>query len=359
MLFTSCRSFRKAPFFPFLRQFHNSYDQLFNPVPPETVEDLRRYGYAILDNFVSEQARISLLKETHQLLTTKFATRNKTHFVPVRTDGVTAGHTASAVEKSAVEQVELSLVPSQVALDYPTLSAIHHGTEIAAQANVFWPRLTLREQAVKAQVTQPRGAFPIHVDAAAGHDNRIVTAIIYPHTQWPESHAGALRLYPTPLSSIDILPEPGRLVLFSSCLLHHQVLPTNHSRTSVTVWMSGSIRNVPDSSIEADVSQRLQAVFQMLTPRFRDVVFKLLLLDEWTLSLQQSHDTEHASVLVNNFRRDIAIIRDRLPAALHLALKENDELSIEDIAALLKTPQTLQGAFSELEAAIGQLPFLW
>lgn len=352
------RAFRKVPFMRQCR-YHTNSDQLFNPIPSETIDDLRRCGYAILDNFVSKQTCDLLRRESHELLTTEFATRNKTHFIPARTDGVTAGHATSAIEKSAVQQVELSIVPSQVALNFPTLSAIHHGAEIAAQASVFWPKLTLRDQAVKAQVTQPNGAFPIHTDAAATHDNRIVTAIIYPHEEWSESYAGALRLYPTPLSSIDVHPIPGRLVLLSSCLLHHRVLPASHSRTSVTVWISGSIRSVPYSFIDPGLTPKLRAVLQMLTPRFRDVLFKLLLVDEWILSLRQSHGAEQASVLVDNLRHDIATIRNRFPAALHLAFAENDKLDVEDIVNLLKTPQTLREAFSEIEATVGQLPFFW
>lgn len=351
-----CRGLRKAP--P-IRMHCSGPDQLFNPIPPETVDHLRRYGYAVLDNFVPEKTRDSLLTETHQLLSTKFATPNKTHFIPARTDGRTAERSLNAVEKSAVRQVELSVVPPQVALDFPALSAVHHGSEIAAQASVFWPKLTLKEQAVKAQITESSGAFPIHVDAAADHDNRIVTAIIYPHAEWPESSAGALRLYPTPLSFIDVLPVPARLVLLSSCLLHHQVLPASRTRTSVTVWMSGSIRSTPIPIAELGLSQRLQAVFHLLTPRFRDVTFKLLFLDEWALSLQRSHSSKHARTLVDNLHRDAVTIRDRLPTALYLATGENVYLNVEDISALLQSSQMLRDAFEELQTEIGELPFVW
>lgn len=341
----------------YIRRYSYKQLHLFDPIPPETIDHLRQNGYAVLDNFVPESTRETLLTETQDIITTEFAEPNKTHFVPAQ--GSITRQSSSAYDKSAVVQAEMSVIPPQFVSRFPILSAIHHGADIAAQASVFWPRLTLTEHAVKVQITKPPGAFPIHVDAAANHDNRLVTAIIYPHHNWLESKAGALRLYPTPLSHVDISPVPGRLVLLSSRCLHHRVLPTYDERTSVTVWMSGSIRSTPLMVPIKDLSSTFLSMFYLLTPRFRDVSFKLALADEWILSLQQSHSQHHADLLIDNFRRDIQKIRDYLPSALCAVSVGTPRPNIEELTAIFKSPDALREAFSDLEGMIGKLPFIW
>lgn len=76
-------------------------------------------------------------------------------------------------------------------------------------------------------------------DGSRVSDNRRITAICYCNPSWDESHGGKLRLWLSHLPSepvIDLRPLPGRLVVFLSGLLDHEVRPSFHGRVAVTNW---------------------------------------------------------------------------------------------------------------------------
>ncbi len=75
-----------------------------------------------------------------------------------------------------------------------------------------------------------------HRDAFAGADNRRLTAIVYLNPQWIGSAGGELRLFSTP--TIDIAPMFGRLIIFRSAKVEHEVLPNWAPRLAVTAWYS-------------------------------------------------------------------------------------------------------------------------
>jgi SM-20-related protein len=85
--------------------------------------------------------------------------------------------------------------------------------------------------------------FNQHRQAAAA-GVRVLSSIIYLNNDWPDDAGGELRLYLDDHmhkpehndSHIDIAPIGGRLVLFLSARLWHQVLPATLPRISVTGW---------------------------------------------------------------------------------------------------------------------------
>ncbi|KAI0565860.1 2OG-Fe(II) oxygenase [Gracilaria domingensis] len=145
--------------------------------------------------------------------------------------------------KHSVIQAEVPHLPSTISVPY--LRALNDEPSLAAYLNVYWPKLTIRDQAVKVQrATGRRGCFPIHIDSSPEADRRVVTALLYPHEQWSHE-GGALRIYNTPISKVDVLPVPGRLVLLSSTLMHHRVRSTEHHRFAITLWLSGTLQSIP------------------------------------------------------------------------------------------------------------------
>jgi SM-20-related protein len=89
-----------------------------------------------------------------------------------------------------------------------------------------------------AHYAAPNRGYDRHVDAFRGQKGRRVTAICYLNEDWRASDGGALRLYLDD-ETIEILPEAGRMVVFLSEELEHQVMPTDRDRAALTAWYRG------------------------------------------------------------------------------------------------------------------------
>lgn len=76
-----------------------------------------------------------------------------------------------------------------------------------------------------------------HRDAFPGSDNRRVTAIVYLNEAWRPEHGGQLRLHVEP--PVDVEPVLGRLVVFLSDRIEHEVLPAHAERFALTAWYYG------------------------------------------------------------------------------------------------------------------------
>lgn len=76
--------------------------------------------------------------------------------------------------------------------------------------------------------------------------DREITAIVYLNENWNDDvDGGMLRLYPSTTEEtpqpppIDIAPEAGRIVLFQSRLVEHEVLPAFRERWALSAWIPG------------------------------------------------------------------------------------------------------------------------
>ncbi len=76
-----------------------------------------------------------------------------------------------------------------------------------------------------------------HRDALAGAVGRRLTAIAYLNPGWKPADGGQLRLHAEP--AVDLAPLFGRLVVFLSAKVEHEVLPTWAPRLAVTAWYYG------------------------------------------------------------------------------------------------------------------------
>lgn len=87
----------------------------------------------------------------------------------------------------------------------------------------------------------PPGTFyKRHLDQLRINDHRRLSFILYLNPNWHPGDGGELRLYlPDSLGEkhLDIEPLGGRLLVFRSDLLEHEVLTTNTNRYSITGWM--------------------------------------------------------------------------------------------------------------------------
>ena len=77
-----------------------------------------------------------------------------------------------------------------------------------------------------------------HLDAFKGQRNRIVSTVLYLNPQWQQDHAGELLIYDREGSGVieTVAPLWGRLVVFLSEEIPHEVVATQQPRYSLTGW---------------------------------------------------------------------------------------------------------------------------
>jgi len=85
----------------------------------------------------------------------------------------------------------------------------------------------------------PAGShYQRHKDAFAGRSRRRATLILYLNPNWRPEHGGALQVF-EPQGTRSIEPLQGRVLVFLSERLEHEVLPTFAARWAVTAWYRG------------------------------------------------------------------------------------------------------------------------
>jgi SM-20-related protein len=85
----------------------------------------------------------------------------------------------------------------------------------------------------------PQGAFyKKHVDTFKNDDRRTISIACYLNDNWNKDFGGQLRLYLAD-GNIDIYPTCGKIVLFDSKTIEHEVMPvlTDKYRLSITGWL--------------------------------------------------------------------------------------------------------------------------
>ena len=89
----------------------------------------------------------------------------------------------------------------------------------------------------------PKGTFyKRHLDTFQNDSRRKLSMVCYLNDKnWLASNGGELTLYlpdETGEQALDIIPRPGRVVIFESQILEHEVKPVlNSERLSITGWL--------------------------------------------------------------------------------------------------------------------------
>lgn len=84
----------------------------------------------------------------------------------------------------------------------------------------------------------PTGAYYTrHLDQFQAESNRIFSIILYLNPYWKKGDGGELRVYKNDGSFEDIAPLHGRLILFRSDVVEHEVLQAHQQRISITGWI--------------------------------------------------------------------------------------------------------------------------
>lgn len=184
-------------------------------------------SYVVVDDFVDETYRKALLKEQVDLL-------NQGQFKK------------ASVGKGDQKQVRAEIRSDEVLWMDPTA--------LSPLQVVFWEKIEELKQVLNRRcflglksfeghfARYPIGSFyKRHVDQFHAVPHRIVTVILYLNDSWTEADGGQLRMYfPQEDGSErieDVLPVGGRLVVFLSEEIPHEVMPTQKERISITGWL--------------------------------------------------------------------------------------------------------------------------
>jgi len=184
-------------------------------------------SYVVVDDFVDESYRKALLKEQTNLL-------NQGQFKK------------AAVGKGDQKQVRAEIRSDEVLWMDPTA--------LSPLQVVFWEKIEELKQVLNRRcflglksfeghfARYPVGSFyKRHLDQFHAVPHRIVTVILYLNDSWTEADGGQLRMYfPQEDGSErlkDVLPVGGRLVVFLSEEIPHEVMPTQKERISITGWL--------------------------------------------------------------------------------------------------------------------------
>lgn len=190
-------------------------------------QEIYSNSYLVVDNFVDETFRKALLKEQTDLL-------NQGQF------------TKAAVGKGDQKQVRTEIRSDEVLWMDPTA--------LSPLQAIFWEKVEELKQVLNRRcflglksfeghfARYPIGSFyKRHLDQFHAVPHRIVTVILYLNDSWTEADGGQLRMYfPQEDGSErveEVLPLGGRLVVFLSEEIPHEVLPTHKERISITGWL--------------------------------------------------------------------------------------------------------------------------
>lgn len=188
--------------------------------------EIYQKSYVVVDNFVDKEFQSALLAEQMQLLGQgKFR--------------------HAAVGKGGQKQVRTEIRGDEVHwMDADDLSPLQAA---------YWEKLEEIRKALNQRcflglrsfeghfARYPIGSFyKRHLDQFQAVPHRVVTVILYLNDSWTQEEEGALRMYISQEDGSelieDVLPVGGRLVIFLSGEIPHEVLPTKKERISITGW---------------------------------------------------------------------------------------------------------------------------
>ena len=292
---------------------------------------LRAHGYAVIDDAIDVGVARAMRDEMRALFRADAFVANATVFV----DGATTR--ARALEKRGIYECETHAMDEDQRKLAPVFASLGHAREVMAQANELmgWrddATTTLTHASVKLQVNIGDGAcFPLHFDSDGALDSRRLTMLTYLNEDWKVGDGGELVVYPFPEDAKVIEPRFGRVVLLSSQLGLHRVMPSSaKERLMFTVWFFAR-EKVGEARAPAPGTTAESQMSALLHPALRKHLCKLVLADTWAQSIEEAHPDDEARaaalkthwdevgligrVLSNNYPLGLTRIAENISAA--------------------------------------------
>ncbi len=211
-----------------MKELFDQVEFVENPLYESIIEDLLQRKYSVIDNFFS------------------------TEEVEVLRNGLLAKYEEDQFKKSAIGNKTNELVEKEIRGDFILwLNEAEAGTA----ENVFFNRVNNLVDYLNRTcfmgilhkefhyAVYPEGTFyKRHLDTFQNDGRRKLSVVCYLNDEtWLEENGGELTIYVDENGeekAIDLYPFPGRVVIFESQELEHEVQRVKHSkRFSITGWL--------------------------------------------------------------------------------------------------------------------------
>ena len=211
-----------------MKELFDQVEFVENPLYESIIEDLLQRKYSVIDNFFS------------------------TEEVEVLRNGLLAKYEEDQFKKSAIGNKTNELVEKEIRGDFILwLNEAEAGTA----ENVFFNRVNNLVDYLNRTcfmgilhkefhyAVYPEGTFyKRHLDTFQNDGRRKLSVVCYLNDEtWLEENGGELTIYVDENGeekAIDLYPFPGRVVIFESQVLEHEVQRVKHSkRFSITGWL--------------------------------------------------------------------------------------------------------------------------
>jgi len=198
-----------------------------NPMYEQVIEDLMAQQYSIVDNFFSSEEVLSLRKS----LLVKYE--------------------ENTFKKSAIGNQSNEKILDAVRGDFILWldEALADGAEDAFfdKVNDFVQYMNrtcfmgITEKEFHYAVYPPGTFYKRHLDTFQNDSRRKLSIVCYLNDEdWQPEYGGELAIYLNKEGgedTVNIYPLQGRLVIFESQLLEHEVKPVHRERLSITGWL--------------------------------------------------------------------------------------------------------------------------
>ena len=180
----------------------------------QVLDDLNEYGFAIINDAYSIEYTQSLVQEC------------STHLAEFRAAGVQSGVI------SHIRSDHILWIDDQLLIVQHHLHALQQLSENLNQA--FY--LGIKEVEAHFACYNAGEFYALHRDNPQQKNDRVISTVFYLHEHWQADWGGQLHLQDKQNDWHIIEPQPNRLVIFQSDLLH-EVLLSKQQRLSITAWL--------------------------------------------------------------------------------------------------------------------------
>lgn len=203
-----------------------AWNALWEAAASTAIDSLASQGYAVWEDFLSPVQTAALYQQATQR-------QAEGAFRPAAIGRGTGREVLAEKRNDTV----LWLEPDDPS---PPVQAFWH-TSLRLQAALNQALfLGLRRGEFHLACYPPGGHYRRHLDRFRDDDGRVVSTVFYLNPDWTTDDGGTLRLWPQAQDlqyTQDIAPRGGRLVLFLSDRIWHEVLPARRPRWSLTGWL--------------------------------------------------------------------------------------------------------------------------
>ncbi|WP_227546084.1 2OG-Fe(II) oxygenase [Marinobacter fonticola] len=192
----------------------------------DTVSDeLAEFGWT--QHSIEPLVSPGLLENLHQEVTTLHRTE------AMKSAGV--GRGADHVQDRSVRRDHIAWLHGET-LAQQSLFVLFERIQVGLNQRLF---LGLKRFEAHYATYEPGDFYRCHLDSFRGRSSRIVSLVLYLNEGWRLTDGGLLQVFnrdnPNEVCG-SVLPEAGRVVLFVSEEVPHEVLPAQRTRHSIACW---------------------------------------------------------------------------------------------------------------------------